>query len=174
MIHVDNVLWYNPISCFIYSRPIISSGRKGLNSEVKKTSSKTFRSVKVENCLSRDFQHQCYLIFDLNQHLIHFWPLPVHQFSRMIIYRFSQALKRSFRSCTFDAATSSRLARVDFQQSVIYLWCPESWGSILLKILYPCLELESYEKTTEGVMNGPLKFSTARKILPLLDLLAKF
>ena len=25
-----------------------------------------------------------------------------------------------------------------------------------------------------GVMNGPLKFSTARKILPLLDLLAKF
>ena len=26
----------------------------------------------------------------------------------------------------------------------------------------------------EGVMNGPLKFLTARKILPLLDLLAKF
>ena len=25
-----------------------------------------------------------------------------------------------------------------------------------------------------GVMNGPLKFLTARKILPLLDLLAKF
>ena len=27
---------------------------------------------------------------------------------------------------------------------------------------------------TIGVMNGPLKFLTARKILPLLDLLAKF
>ena len=26
----------------------------------------------------------------------------------------------------------------------------------------------------KGVMNGPLKFLTARKILPLLDLLAKF
>ena len=26
----------------------------------------------------------------------------------------------------------------------------------------------------EGVMNGPLKFLTARKILPLLDLLSKF
>ena len=26
----------------------------------------------------------------------------------------------------------------------------------------------------EGVMNGPLKFLTARKILPLLNLLAKF
>ena len=26
----------------------------------------------------------------------------------------------------------------------------------------------------QGVMNGPLKFLTARKILPLLDLLAKF
>ena len=26
----------------------------------------------------------------------------------------------------------------------------------------------------EGVMNGPLKFLTARKTLPLLDLLAKF
>ena len=26
----------------------------------------------------------------------------------------------------------------------------------------------------EGVVNGPLKFLTARKILPLLDLLAKF
>ena len=29
-------------------------------------------------------------------------------------------------------------------------------------------------KLTLGVMNGPLKFLTARKILPLLDLLAKF
>ena len=27
---------------------------------------------------------------------------------------------------------------------------------------------------TKGVMNGPLKFLTARKILPFLDLLAKF
>ena len=33
-----------------------------------------------------------------------------------------------------------------------------------------CLTL----RRTEGVMNGPLKFLTARKILPVLDLLAKF
>ena len=30
------------------------------------------------------------------------------------------------------------------------------------------------EPPLKGVMNGPLKFLTARKILPLLDLLAKF
>ena len=36
-----------------------------------------------------------------------------------------------------------------------------------------CTDLEC-EDTKLGVMNGPLKFLTARKILPLLDLLAKF
>ena len=36
-----------------------------------------------------------------------------------------------------------------------------------------CANLEC-EDTKLGVMNGPLKFLTARKILPLLDLLAKF
>ena len=34
--------------------------------------------------------------------------------------------------------------------------------------------LTGSEKYHLGVMNGPLKFLTARKILPLLDLLAKF
>ena len=36
-----------------------------------------------------------------------------------------------------------------------------------------CTDLEC-EDTKLGVMNGPLKFLTARKILPFLDLLAKF
>ena len=34
--------------------------------------------------------------------------------------------------------------------------------------------LTGSEKYHLGVINGPLKFLTARKILPLLDLLAKF
>ena len=34
--------------------------------------------------------------------------------------------------------------------------------------------LTGSEKYHLGVMNGPLKFLTAHKILPLLDLLAKF
>ena len=39
-----------------------------------------------------------------------------------------------------------------------------------LTIIFPN---SSYQQALEGVMNGPLKFLTARKILPLLDLLAK-
>ena len=34
--------------------------------------------------------------------------------------------------------------------------------------------LQCFDQRISGVMNGPLKFLTARKILPLLDLLAKF
>ena len=36
------------------------------------------------------------------------------------------------------------------------------------------ISVENAKWTSLGVMNGPLKFLTARKILPLLDLLAKF
>ena len=35
-------------------------------------------------------------------------------------------------------------------------------------------DLVCLDESAGGVMNGPLKFLTARKILPLLDLLAKF
>ena len=41
-------------------------------------------------------------------------------------------------------------------------------GKVLIK-----LDIE-IKRVKVGVMNGPLKFLTARKILPLLDLLAKF
>ena len=43
-----------------------------------------------------------------------------------------------------------------------------SRSKILTKII------QSLQGSLLGVMNGPLKFLTARKILPLLDLLAKF
>ena len=39
---------------------------------------------------------------------------------------------------------------------------------------YCTLFLSKINEVYLGVMNGPLKFLTARKILPLLDLLAKF
>ena len=37
-----------------------------------------------------------------------------------------------------------------------------------------CVTTQKTRHSTEGAMNGPLKFLTARKILPLLDLLTKF
>ena len=43
----------------------------------------------------------------------------------------------------------------------------------LVSITIKAMRLKNY-LPLRGVMNGPLKFLTARKILPLLDLLAKF
>ena len=50
------------------------------------------------------------------------------------------------------------------------------WGAFMKRCVFSARfhRIRVMTIREEGVMNGPLKFLTARKILPLLDLLAKF
>ena len=71
------------------------------------------------------------------------------------------------------------LALTDFNNYLIFTVVDEkNWTVLLLqqclKISYAVYRLHNATAYQIGVMNGPLKFLTARKILPLLDLLAKF
>ena len=56
-------------------------------------------------------------------------------------------------------------------QFTILWWGSKKLAQTVFSLLF---FLTSHETLPLGVMNGPLKFLTARKILPLLDLLAKF
>ena len=79
----------------------------------------------------------------------------------LITYR-SFFVRSFLTSARFLLLSEPKIKRLLYRR-----WCAICFDDLNYKGKPPCV-------TQIGVMNGPLKFLTARKILPLLALLAKF